>query len=64
MGARDYESLLKQLHDGEIDEFVVMPPEFMEFQQVFQASPYRSQIEGSAKHGGEIHYHLIKEESE
>jgi hypothetical protein len=64
MSEKNYEALLKQLHDGELDEFVVTPPEFMEFQKVFQASPYRSQIEGNAKHGGEIHYHLIKEEQE
>ncbi|KRN58112.1 hypothetical protein [Limosilactobacillus secaliphilus] len=63
MAEKDYETLLKQLHDGQIDELVVRPPEFMDFQKIFQASPYRSQIEGNAKHGGEIHYHLIKEEA-
>lgn len=60
MSDKNYEELVKQLHDGELDELVINPPEFMEFQKVFQASPYRSQIEGNAKHGGEIHYHLIK----
>lgn len=61
MAEKDYASLLKQLHDGTLDELVIQPPEFMAFQKVFQGSPYRSQIEGNAKHGGEIHYHLIKE---
>lgn len=60
MATNDYQTQLDQLHDGTIEEFVIKPDQFMDFQQVFQAYPYRSQIEGDAKHGGEIHYHLIR----
>lgn len=56
----DFAAQLEQLYEGQIDELVIHPDQFMEFQKVFQKYAYRSQIEGDAKRGGEIHYHLIK----
>lgn len=60
MADPDYAEQLEQLHSGQVDEIVIHPDQFMAFQQAFQKYPYRSQIEGDAKHGGEIHYHLIQ----
>ncbi|WP_251545285.1 hypothetical protein [Limosilactobacillus caecicola] len=61
MADNDFTAQLDQLHNGEIAELVIHPAEFLEFQKVFQGYQYRSQIEGDAKHGGEIHYHLIND---
>lgn len=60
MAEKDFAAQLEKLHSKEIAEIVIHPDDFMEFQKVFQKYPYRSQIEGDAKHGGEIHYHLIE----
>ncbi|WP_295732083.1 hypothetical protein [uncultured Limosilactobacillus sp.] len=63
MTENDYQAKLEELHSGTIKELVIKPEEFMDFQNVFQTYQYRSQIEGDAKHGGEIHYHLIEKQS-
>ncbi len=60
MAENDYQTQLDQLCNGDIDELVIKPDQFMDFQKVFQSYPSRSKIEGDAKHGGEIHYHLTK----
>ena len=59
MATDDYQAQLEQLRNGEIEELIIKPDQFMAFQKVFQAYPYRSQIEGDAKRGGEIHYHVV-----
>lgn len=64
MSEIDYQVQLDQLHAGKIKELIIKPEQFMDFQNVFQSYQYRSQIEGDAKHGGEIHYHLISERAE
>lgn len=64
MAENDFQSQLDQLHAGEIDEVVIKPDQFMDFQKVFQGYQYRSQIEGDAKHGGEIHYHLVRNDNQ
>lgn len=61
MADNDYRAQLDQLHEGTLKELIIKPKQFMAFQDVFQTYQYRSQIEGDAKHGGEIHYHLISE---
>lgn len=60
----DYQAQLDQLHAGKVKELIIKPEQFMDFQDVFQSYQYRSQIEGDAKHGGKIHYHLISERAE
>ena len=64
MPESDYPAQLDQLHAGKVKELIIKPEQFMDFQDVFQSYQYRSQIEGDAKHGGEIHYHLISERAE
>lgn len=64
MATDDYQNQLDQLCNGEIEQLVIKPDQFMAFQKVFQTYPNRSQIEGDAKRGGEIHYHLVKKSQE
>lgn len=60
MAAKDYRQLLEDLRAGKIEEFVVTPEEFMDFQPIYHDYEYRTQIEGKAERSGELHYHLIK----
>ena len=60
VAAKDYRQLLEDLRAGKIEEFVVTPAEFMDFQTIYHDYEYRTQIEGKAERGGELHYHLIK----
>lgn len=53
-----YQEQLEKLHSGELDEIVIRPDQFMVFQRAYREYPNHNQIVGSAKHGGEIHYHL------
>lgn len=64
MAENNFQTQLDQLHAGELAELVIKPEQFMDFQKVFQGYQFRSQIEGDAKHGGEIHYHLVKSDHE
>ena len=50
----NFEQQLDDLRAGKIDHFEITPENFQEFQRVFHAYPYRAQIEGKAKIGGEI----------
>ncbi|MDO4903926.1 MAG: hypothetical protein Q3959_06675 [Limosilactobacillus sp.] len=60
MADENYEQKLDDLRSGALDEFVVTPEDFAEFQRVYHAYPYRTQIEGKADIGGKVTYHLIK----
>ena len=52
--ARDYEKLLSDLHDGQIETFEVTKVEFMDFQKVFMESNFRKKVIGKAKRGALI----------
>lgn len=58
MAEKDYRQLLDDLRAGKIEEFVITPEEFMQFQPIFHDYEYRTQIVGKAERGGELHYHL------
>lgn len=60
MAEHDFEQQLDDLRAGKIDHFEIVPEDFQEFQRVYHAYPYRTQIEGKANIGGKITYHLIK----
>ena len=51
MAAKDYRQLLEDLRAGKIEEFVVTPAEFMDFQPIYHDYEYRTQIEGKAERG-------------
>ena len=44
MAAKDYRQLLEDLRAGKIEEFVVTPAEFMDFQPIYHDYEYRTQI--------------------
>ena len=54
----NFEQQLDDLRAGKIDHFEITPENFQQFQRVFHAYPYRTQIEGKANIGGKITYHL------
>lgn len=60
MAEHDFEQQLDDLRTGKIDQFEITPDDFQEFQRVYHAYPYRTQIEGKANIGGKVTYHLIK----
>ncbi|MEY8442451.1 hypothetical protein AALA17_07440 [Lactobacillaceae bacterium 24-114] len=62
MADRDYEQLLEDLHDGKIKEFEIKPEEFIEFQPIFHAYQFRTQISGEAHRGGTLTYRLKSSE--
>lgn len=56
--AEDFKQLLDDLRTNKIDHFEINPDNFQEFQPIFHAYEYRSQIEGQAHGGGKIIYRL------
>lgn len=58
MAERDFKQELDDLRAGKISQFEIDPDEFQEFQRVYHAYPYRTQIEGKANIGGKIIYHI------
>lgn len=58
MADNDFAQLLDDLRAKKIDHFDVTPEDFQDFQPVFHAYTYRSQIEGKAHSGGTITYQL------
>lgn len=59
--AVDYQAQLEALRQGEKEELVITPDEFMEFQKAYRNYQYKGQISGDARRGGEIHYHKVEE---
>lgn len=59
MAEQDFKQQLDDLRSGKIDHFEITPDDFQEFQRVYHAYPYRTQIEGKADIGGKVAYHLI-----
>ena len=45
MAAKDYRQLLEDLRAGKIEEFVVIPEEFMDFQPIYHDYEYRTQFD-------------------
>lgn len=60
MAETDYQQLLEDLHDGKIDQFEITPENFQDFQPIFHAYAYRTQIVGQAHRGGTLTYRLKK----
>ncbi|KIS02726.1 hypothetical protein [Paucilactobacillus wasatchensis] len=59
---KDYQQMMADLRAGKIDSFVITPEEFMAFQIKYRADKFRQEIVGTAKRGGEIEYHLEKDD--
>ncbi len=49
--------MMEQLKDGELDEFVVKPDEFMDFYPAFTKFEFRKRIVGKADKLGILTYH-------
>lgn len=58
--AADYLAKLEQLRKGKIDELIVTPDDFLDFQTAYRTYQFKTQITGDAHRGGEIHYHRVK----
>lgn len=58
MDGENYEQLLDDLRAKKIDRLEISPEKFQDFQPIFHAYTYRSQIEGKAGRGGNITYQL------
>ncbi|KRM74641.1 hypothetical protein [Secundilactobacillus collinoides] len=54
---KDYTKMMEQLKDGELDEFVVKPDEFMDFYPAFTKFEFRKRIVGKADKLGILTYH-------
>lgn len=60
LAERDFKQELDELRAGKIDQFEIGPDNFQEFQRIYHAYPYRTQITGQAYIGGKIIYRMIK----
>lgn len=56
----DYEALLEQLRNGEIEEFVVNNIDFTAFHKVWQGYSFQNQIRGEATRGGVVTYKRLE----
>lgn len=52
----DYQQLLQQLKDGQIDQFEIKPDQYFDFQKSWQDFKYQQEIRGIAKIGGIVTY--------
>lgn len=58
----DYQKILEQLADGELDHYEVEPKEAFAFQAALRAFNKRQNITGKARRGGKIVYSQSKTE--
>lgn len=61
MAENDYQQLLEDLYHGKIDHFEITSDNFQDFQPIFHAYAYRTQIVGEAHRGGTLTYRLKKQ---
>lgn len=54
---KDYTKMMEQLKDGELDEFVVKPDEFMSFYPAYMNFEFRKRVIGKADKLGILTYH-------
>ncbi|KRL00252.1 hypothetical protein [Liquorilactobacillus capillatus] len=53
---KNYQELLEQLVNGQVESLVITPKEFMDFQAAFMNFQHRKSIVGNAQRGGDIIY--------
>ncbi|KRL37139.1 hypothetical protein [Liquorilactobacillus uvarum] len=53
---KNYQELLEQLMNGQIESFEITPKEFMDFQDIFMDFQHRKNVVGSAQRGGNVIY--------
>lgn len=52
----DFEALLNQVRNGELEQFVLEAQDFPQFYEVWRDYPYQNAIRGIAAQGGSITY--------
>ncbi|MBS9336281.1 hypothetical protein [Fructobacillus papyrifericola] len=52
----DYKEALMNLRDGKIDEILVEPENFPDFQKAWSAFPYQNTVRGIAHRAGKVTY--------
>lgn len=55
----DYQQLLQQLKDGQIDQFEVNSDQYLDFQKAWHDFKYQQEIIGSAKVDGVVVYQRV-----
>lgn len=62
MENKNYQELLLQLENAEIDELKITPDEFMTFQPIYMNYEKRKRVVGKAGHDGVITYRYVKDD--
>ena len=55
----DYQQLLQQLKDGQIDQFEINSQQYIDFQKAWQNFKYQQEIKGIAKIDGVVTYQRV-----